>query len=396
MAFSLTSTSIRLDGTTLRAKCKTNDGRLVDSALDLNSHISNKDGNFHLPGRMFGASATDIRLDGSILHAVLSTIKQVKVPRLIDLNVCIGNIDGALTFLKPNQCITQSCSATLLQGSILKGLCLSSDGKLHPSTIDLNGCYRNDDGRFVPGGKAFDTAICMDLVPGGRKLILRGQLLSRNDGWRSAEVDLSACVLNIDGEFAFIGEGGKFDQDGPVTLSFDLTPFTQSVVNGRTLLAGNEVWAKRVATFCSNSPIICVTLVLGVLFGGPIGAIVSAGIITPIGLIVESAIADVIKDPVIKGRYEEAIVGRFICETISYSLAENSAEQLSRVVGSFSGLDVEKAVAEVRGVFRAATVPVAELGSYRLLKKIVDAVSKNDAPQDWLEALDKVEKLKNA
>ncbi|KAG8900571.1 hypothetical protein FRC01_010081 [Tulasnella sp. 417] len=376
MAFSLTSTSIRLDGTTIRAKCKKEDGELVDSALDLNLHISNQDGNFNLPGSMFGASATGIRLGGSTLSAILSTVKQLNVLRLINLNVCIGNIDG----------------------SILKGLCLGSDGKLHPSTIDLNGCYRNDDGRFVPGGKAFDTARRMDLVPGGGKLILRGQLLSRDDGWRSAEVDLSACVVNIDGKFAFVGEGGKFDQDCPVTLSFDLTPFTQSVVDGVKLLAGNnlafEVWAKRVATFCSNSPIICVTLVLGALFGGPIGTIVSAGIVTPIGLVVESAIADVIKDPVLKGKYEEAIVGRFICRTISNILAKSSAEQLSRVVGGFSGLDVEKAVAEVRGVFRGAAVPVAELGSYRLLKKVVDAVSKDNTPQDWLEALDKVEKLK--
>ncbi|KAG8945038.1 hypothetical protein FRC00_010298, partial [Tulasnella sp. 408] len=101
MAFSLTSTGVRLDGTTLRAKCKTDNGKLVDSALDLNMSISNNKGNFYLPGGMFGASASDILLNGSTLHAVLLTIQQVKVRSFIDLNVCIGNINGALTFVKP-------------------------------------------------------------------------------------------------------------------------------------------------------------------------------------------------------------------------------------------------------------------------------------------------------
>ncbi|KIO27612.1 hypothetical protein M407DRAFT_7201 [Tulasnella calospora MUT 4182] len=396
MAFSLSSTNVRLDGTTIRAKCKTKDGKLVDSALDLNLHIGNKEGNFSLSIGLFGASASDIRLDGSTLHAVLATSKQVKAPKFIDLNACLENINGALTFVKPKQRITQSCSAIIFQGSTLKGLCLGSDGKLHPSTIELNGCYSNDDGRFVPGGSAFTTARRMDLVSSGGKVILRGQLRSRDDGWRNAEVDLSVGVVNTDGKLHFVKEGGKFDQDGPVTLSFDLTPFARTVVDGLPLLAGNEVWAKRVAAFCANSPIICVTLVLGSLFGGPIGSIVSAGIITPIGLVVESGIADVIKDPVLKAKYEEAIVGRFICETISHMLVDNGAELLVEAVGELAVLDVETAVAEVRGVFRGAKVAVAELGSYRLLKKVVDAVCKKQTPQDWLETLEKVEKLKQA
>ncbi|KAG9022078.1 hypothetical protein FS837_006765 [Tulasnella sp. UAMH 9824] len=396
MAFSLTSTGVRLDRTTLHAKCKTEQGKLVDSALDLNVNIGNNEGNFCLPNGMFGASATDIRLDGSTLHAVLATSKQVKVPRFIDLNVCIENINGVLTFVKPKQRITQSCSATFLEGFVLKGLCLGSDGKLHPSTIDLNACYSNDDGRFVPGGKAFDTARFMDLVPGGGKVILKGQLRSLEDGWRKAEVDLALSVVNIDGKFSFVKGGSKFEQDGPVKLSFDIAPFARSVVNGLPLLAGNDVWAKRVATFCSNSPIICVTLVLGALFGGPLGAVVSAGIITPIGLVVESAIAGIIKDPALKAKYEEAIVGRFICETISHMLVDGGAEFLVEAVGTLAGNDVETAVAEVRGVFREAKVEAAELGSYRLLKKVVRAVSNKETPKDWLETLEQVAKLERA
>lgn len=102
------------------------------------------------------------------------------------------------------QRITQSCSATFLQGSILKGLCLGSDGKLHPSTIDLNQCYSNNNGHFADGGKVFNTARMMELVPGDGKVILRGQLLSRDDGWQNAEVDLSLSVVNIDGKFNFV------------------------------------------------------------------------------------------------------------------------------------------------------------------------------------------------
>lgn len=398
MAFSLTSTDVRLDGTTLRARCKTDDGKLVDSALDLNPSIGNNKGNFCLPGRMFGASASEILLtrNRSTLLAVFRTPQQDWIERLINLNVCIRNNNGALTFVKPTQRITQSCSATFLQGSILKGLCLGSDGKLHPSTIDLNQCYSNNNGHFADGGKVFNTARMMELVPGDGKVILRGQLLSRDDGWQNAEVDLSLSVVNIDGKFNFVTGGGRFDPDGPVDLSFNIAPLTQSVVEGLPLLAGNDAWAKCVATFCSNSPIICVILALGALFGGPLGAVVSAGIIKPIGKVVESAITGVIKDPVLKGKYEEAIVGYLIRDTISLILVEGGAELLAEAVGTLAGLNVETAVAEVRGVFRGAKVEVAELGSYRLLEKVVGAVSKKDIPEDWLETLEEVGKLEQA
>lgn len=103
--------------------------------------------------------------------------------------------------------ITQSCAGLFLQDSILKGLCLGPDGKLHPSTIDLTSCYGNHNGSFAPGdGAFFKTArnIKLQLVDG--KAVLRGQLKDHIGSWCDAEVDISRCIVNANGKFAFIKE----------------------------------------------------------------------------------------------------------------------------------------------------------------------------------------------
>lgn len=112
---------------------------------------------------------------------------------------------------------------------------------------------------------------------------------------------------------------------------------------------------------------------MGTHLGGPIGAAIGGGIVTPIDTIVESAIAGTIKDPVLKGQFEEATVGRFVYETLKEILAPSGPGVVAELGATLTGPVLDTAVAQMKEALRGPGVAVAvtDIGSSQLVKKYV-------------------------
>ena len=148
------------------------------------------------------------------------------------------------------------------------------------------------------------------------------------------------------------------------------------------LLNGNQSpqeWGKRAIAFCANSSVVCTGIFLGALFGGPVGAAIGAGMTTPIAIVVETQIAGKIKDPVLKGQFEEATIGRFIYETLRNVLAAGAAGMIAEFVGGLSTTSYELATQQIKQAFVSWTPPLAgataDLVSYVVLKKWVSLLA---------------------
>jgi len=201
MAFTLSCTSLGLNGSELSAQCRNEHGQYVHSTIDLNHYLSNRNGEFYwkstILGTGFVTSAKDISLaDGAVLTASLQNNNGVFIPAYLNLNFCIANINGKLTFKKPDTHIAATCTCfSLRNNSIFTALCLTNSGKLAVSEIDLDAHFSNDNGKFVAGGKNF-THSAKDIRLDG--LTLRASLNSKE-----ASYDLDACLENIDGQLRF-------------------------------------------------------------------------------------------------------------------------------------------------------------------------------------------------
>jgi hypothetical protein len=151
---------------------------------------------------------------------------------------------------------------------------------------------------------------------------------------------------------------------------------------GNRLLNGNQSpqeWGKRAIAFCANSSIVCTGIFIGALIGGPVGAAIGAGITTPVGILVETQIARTITDPVLKGQFEEATIGRFIYETLRNVLAAGAAAMIAKFVGNLSTTSYELATQQLRQAFVSWTPPLADAAadvlSYVFLKKWVSLLA---------------------
>jgi hypothetical protein len=97
MAFQLTSKAIALDGITLTATCRGQNGMSAKSTLDLNTCIANIDGKLvkTVDGN-FAASCSDIWLNGTILRCMAQRTNGDRVTAQINLANFIANKDGRL------------------------------------------------------------------------------------------------------------------------------------------------------------------------------------------------------------------------------------------------------------------------------------------------------------
>ena len=100
MAFAITTTNIRLDGSILRGTCKNGKGVPVRSRLDLNLGIGNNNGKFNIFGTNFTSTARDIYLKDDTLYATLCTSSGIWTQATINLNLCVKNENGELKFEK--------------------------------------------------------------------------------------------------------------------------------------------------------------------------------------------------------------------------------------------------------------------------------------------------------
>jgi hypothetical protein len=102
--------------------------------------------------------------------------------------------------------ITLSGGAMFLVGSVVHGLCLGPDGKMHATNIDLNDHYSNRNASFVSANNHFystsDRNLTLNVKNGAA--MLRCKLLDYNKKYRDAEVDISICIVNRSGQFAFV------------------------------------------------------------------------------------------------------------------------------------------------------------------------------------------------
>lgn len=86
----------------LTAECQTHSGTWVESTLDLNQLVGNRNGSLELGGRGFGLSCRNIRLnDDHHLLVEAHNGRRSYQPAQIDLAPFIANQNGSLVFRNP-------------------------------------------------------------------------------------------------------------------------------------------------------------------------------------------------------------------------------------------------------------------------------------------------------
>ena len=99
MAFSLTSTDVKLEGSKLKARCKDRSGNYHDSEIELNNYIENIDGVLTwLPNGNFAASCHTVLLVGSVLKCQSATRTGQFRDASISLDEKISNFNGKLVY----------------------------------------------------------------------------------------------------------------------------------------------------------------------------------------------------------------------------------------------------------------------------------------------------------
>lgn len=190
VGFQLNSRNITLVRSFLHGECEDTAGRWHRSSLGLNRHIGNRDGSFTLWGSDWNLTARKVQLSGSKLNAELHKINQGWIESAVDLNLCVTNKNGELKFHNPwyvtlvphffegfqsnlqvhNSRLSVSLTIKLLakkddhllklatcisltgpRRPTLKALCLGPDGLLHVDEIDLDDHYSNRNGNLEPG-----------------------------------------------------------------------------------------------------------------------------------------------------------------------------------------------------------------------------------------------------
>ncbi|KAH9930201.1 Cyanovirin-N [Fomitopsis serialis] len=192
MVFTLTTYDVFLkDNHILVAYCYTKDGLSRRSELNLDEHIGNVDGSFHIlkpsDSHFFSHTSRDITYKDGVMRASLRKLSQDYNITSVCLDLYIVNDNGCLKFRKPHSGdILSSCRTFSLTYSVLSALCLGPDGAWHASSLDLDEHYSVYEGAVVPIGTHFYRGV-------------------RNASFqfRHGEVDLTNCVFNRDGKLAF-------------------------------------------------------------------------------------------------------------------------------------------------------------------------------------------------
>ncbi|TCD65158.1 hypothetical protein EIP91_003014 [Steccherinum ochraceum] len=411
MAFSVTSVAIELHGSLIKAKYRDSDDCISPtSTFDLNSCLGNDNGSFTLSKTNFTEHARNSRVYGSILYADLKDEKGVWVSTSIDLDMFIKNEKGVLKYQKPSRKILYSSSVmSLVEGSLLKGLCLSSDGKMHPSSIDLFDHFQNKDGSFVAGGHFYYySAKGVTFKISGRQALLQAQLKNHNGQFVDNSTDLSDCVDNrLDEGFVFHEVSGArlvavVDNDTPrfIAQFFERAPYVKSLIAAVHLVSGDlKEQVHKTLTYSSKSPAVSVAIIFSSLCGGILGATLCGGLTAPIGIIVETEAAVIISDVTLKGQFEEATIGRYVYEMVgNVVVAKEAGDMIRALVNAFPGPDFDAACDEVKKAFVdanwTAATSAAGINSYLFLRKIANALVQDELPQDWLQAETKVSNLK--
>jgi hypothetical protein len=73
---------------------------------------------------------------------------------------------------------------------------------------------------------------------------------------------------------------------------------------------------------------------IGFMVGGPFGAAIGGGLLTPLGILVEVQLADKIKDPKLRAEFEEATRGRSLFESATNALGAGAAAYLANFLGT--------------------------------------------------------------
>ena len=99
MAFSLSSTDIKLEGSQLKARCKDRAGSYHDAAIELNSYIANIDGvlKWQANGN-FIASTRNVSLTSATLKCQSKTRSGAWRDTSINLDEKISNFNGKLIY----------------------------------------------------------------------------------------------------------------------------------------------------------------------------------------------------------------------------------------------------------------------------------------------------------
>jgi hypothetical protein len=88
--------------------------------------------------------------------------------------------------------------------------------------------------------------------------------------------------------------------------------------------------SRRAIAKCTNSTIVSIGIFVGILIGGPSGAMVGAALTTPLGIAVEKMLKDTyIQDPKLRAEFEEVTIGRVLYETLCNTLAAGAISLLA-------------------------------------------------------------------
>ncbi|KAK6517588.1 hypothetical protein TWF281_004238 [Arthrobotrys megalospora] len=353
MAFALTTRDFALqEDTLLVAQIRKDKDTWVYSRIDLNNHIGCYNGEFDVTssGWFSWSRPGSSYLQGTVLFAQLMRPDRTWGPRTsIDLNLFLENNNGTLEFQKLSDSITTSASCFNLSNTILQGLCLGYDGKLHYSEINLDNHYGNVEGRIQSGSShLFKAGDGFQLRPSASELRLHGHLRCnprwrpksrRSAGqvlWNRHDIDLASSIRNRDGQFGFVNRSvapGSRKYPSPVTPLED-TLRMEYLSREVELASGNKEQIARAIAACTSSSVAAIGILVGKAIGAVIGSsmigfAIGTGLSAPGGISpeVESLVA-CISDPLILARSLEAAIGRYIYRALRNVLSPDATEYL--------------------------------------------------------------------
>ena len=118
---------------------------MIASALALNVGVEN------VQAGDFSFTCKAIKINGNMLTAICRTKAQLPNPTSINLDTCIDNLDGKLVWSGRN--FSQTCANIKLDDTgnniLLNANCKKRNGALIPASINLDQRIDNQDGRLV-------------------------------------------------------------------------------------------------------------------------------------------------------------------------------------------------------------------------------------------------------
>ncbi|BCR82821.1 uncharacterized protein ACHE_10223S [Aspergillus chevalieri] len=159
---------LRLEGASLFVAEAT--PQVLETEIDLNTRLGNRDGNFDLKDKDFAFTARSVELVETTLYAELRTISGEWRCRCVDVRELLEGPSDRSSF-------------RLVGGSTL----FISE----PQEIDLNECLANRDGAVNADGTDFAFTARNISLDGST---LRAELRKINGEWRQDSIDLASCV----------------------------------------------------------------------------------------------------------------------------------------------------------------------------------------------------------